>query len=117
MVNLLKTPQFQFNSQQYDKLQLDGQDADNSSFSDSFDEDNGQNSFDSFDQIGADTLGSSPWPFGGGTGRAVVFGLGLVCCAPIRGVRRLPSKRALRPAGLPPRRAGGPHPAAPRLRS
>ena len=76
MVTAVKIPQPKFKSQNYDNLQLNGQDADNSSFSDLLDEDNSQSSFNSFDPIGANALGWSPWLSGAETGAQSFLGWG-----------------------------------------
>src|SRR5271169_766121 len=52
------------------------QDADNSSPSDSSEQDNGQSSFDSFDQLSSDTLAWTPMPFGVERGAPSFLGWG-----------------------------------------
>ena len=108
---LLKTPQLQFNSHYKDNFQINGQDADNSSSSDLFDEDNGQISFDSFDQTGAVTLSWSPLQFGSGTGAPSFLGYGWSASPPRASSSADPLKRRHRIQVLRPRldrRAAGP---------
>ena len=110
MVKLL--PLLQFNSQDKDNFQFNDQDEDNSSSSDLFDEDNGQFSFNSFDQTGTDTLSWSPLQFGSGTGAPSFLGYGwsAVGAEPLRPAD--PLKRRTHQV-LRARRAGGPASAAP----